>query len=136
MTNDLRGFWHHHSNLEGNDRVRLPIEWKLAALNPTERVLVTSRLSALECRIKPLRDNDTDLLDLFDRFFRAGEVLVQEIDSDVINKATELRAFAGLKTPDAIHVATSMLLNVRSFWSTDSRIARCPGIVVELFPAV
>jgi predicted nucleic acid-binding protein len=122
--------------LEGNDRVRLPIERKLAALNVTERVLVTSRLSTLECRSKPLRDNDTDLLELFDRFFRAGEVLVQEIDSDVIDKATELRAFVGLKTPDAIHVATFMLLNAKSFWSTDTRIKRCPGIAVELFPAV
>ena len=122
--------------LEGNDRVRLPIEQQLAALDAKDRVLVTSRLSALECRVKPLRDDDSALLGLYDRFFRAGEVLVQEIDSDVINKAATLRAFAGLKTPDAIHVATSILLHVRSFWSVDSRIARCPGIAVEIFPAV
>jgi predicted nucleic acid-binding protein len=122
--------------LEGNDRVRLPIEQQLAALDAKERVLVTSRLSSLECRIKPLRDSNAALLAIYDRFFRAGEVLVQEIGSDVISKATELRAFAGLKTPDAIHVATAMLLHVTSFWSVDSRIARCPGIVVQLFPAV
>ena len=122
--------------LEGKDSVRLPIERQLAALDAKERLLVTSRLSSLECRVKPLRDNNADLLALYDRFFRAGEVLVQEIDSDVIAKAAELRAFAGLKTPDAIHVATAMLLNVRLFWSVDSRIARCPGIAVQLFPAV
>lgn len=122
--------------LEGNDRVRLPIEERLASLDGTERVLVTSRISTLECRCKPLRENSFDLLSLYDRFFLAGEVLVREIDADVIRKATELRAFEGLRTPDAIHVATAMLLHVTSFWSVDSRIGLCQGLAVELFPAV
>ncbi len=60
--------------LEGSDRVRIPIEERLALLGPSDRALVTSRLSTLECRCKPLHDNAADLLKLYDQFFNASEV--------------------------------------------------------------
>jgi len=122
--------------IEGGDRVRVPIEERLALIDPSDRMLVTSRLSTLECRCKPLRENDADLLLLYDRLFRANEVQVHEIDIFVIDKATEIRAFNGLKTPDAIHAATAMKLSVAEFWTTDRRLTRCPGLMFQLFPAV
>jgi predicted nucleic acid-binding protein len=124
--------------VEGADKVRLPIEAKLRALPPAERVLVTSRLSKLECCCKPLRDGNSALLGLYDEFFlRAGEVVVKEIDSAVIEEATHLRAKTSLKTPDAIHAATATLCRVQSFWTADRRFQQCPGLPpVELLPAI
>jgi uncharacterized protein len=122
--------------LEGNEQVRVPIEEHLDALSAADRILVTSRISTLECRCKPLREGKPDLIALYDRFFHAGEVLVQEIDAPVIDKATELRAFVGLRTPDAIHAATALLLSVKSFWTADSGFSRCPSLPVVIFPAV
>ena len=41
-----------------------------------------------------------------------------------------------MKTPDAIHAATAMLVGAASFWTTDARLAKCPGLAVEVFKAV
>jgi predicted nucleic acid-binding protein len=122
--------------IEGADKVRLPIEARLAQLDPAQRVLATSRLSTLECRCKPLREQNAELLVLYNNFFIAGEIQLLEIDRAVIDKATEVRAVNGLKTPDAIHLATAQSLNVAAFWTTDRRLARTPGVTFELFPAV
>jgi predicted nucleic acid-binding protein len=54
----------------------------------------------------------------------------------VVEKATELRASCGLKTPDAIHAATATLVGVQSFWTTDADFSKCPGLAVEIFKAV
>lgn len=122
--------------VEGASQVRDPIEMRWRQLPPPDRIFVTSRIARLECRCKPLHDRKDDLLRLYDIFFAGKEVGLREIDAAVIEKATELRATINLKTPDAIHAATAMLAGVASFWTTDTRFSRCPGLTVEEFKAV
>lgn len=55
-------------------------------------VILTSILSKLECRVKPLRDGDNSLLAKFDTFFTQTSVKIIEINEAIIDKATELRA--------------------------------------------
>jgi uncharacterized protein len=124
--------------IEGADGVRLPIEERLKTVPSTERVLVVSRLSRLECRCKPLRENDTKLLRIYDTFFAQRKVRVREIDAAVIEEAASIRAAVGLKAPDAIHAATAVLAGVTDFgrrinafasalgWSL-KRIGLCDG---------
>jgi len=50
--------------LEGNAAARAPLEARLLPLRGTGRFLLTSRLTRLECRVKPLRDGDAALLAL------------------------------------------------------------------------
>jgi hypothetical protein len=85
--------------IEGDALTRAPIEARLAPLRGTGRFLLTSRLTRLECRVKPLRQGDTALLALYDAFFTSVEVLLLEITGPVLEKATELRAHLNLKTP-------------------------------------
>lgn len=73
-----------------------------------DRGVVTSRLSRLECRVKPLREGNADGLAKSELFFTRKSVAVAEITPAVIERATELRARYGLRTPDAIHVATAI----------------------------
>jgi hypothetical protein len=60
--------------IEGVDRVRIPIEKRLQQLSELDRVLVTSRLSCLECRCKPLREKQAILLGLYRAFFASREL--------------------------------------------------------------
>ena len=72
--------------------------FRQAALDWIERaethggVVVTSRLSRLECRVKPLRDDNAELLELFEGFFAREGVELVEVTAEVIETATQLRA--------------------------------------------
>ena len=122
--------------VEGISQARDPIEMRWRQLPPSERIFITSRISRLECRCKPLRNHQKLLLRQYDVFFSGREVDIREIDAAVVEKATELRASFGLKTPDAIHAATAMLAGVDSFWTTDADFSKCQGLDVEVFKAV
>ena len=95
--------------IEGDVRIRAPISARLEAVRVERPFILTSCLSRLECRCKPMRRNQEGLLKLYDAFFASPEVVVGEIGADVVEKATELRASVGFKTPDAIHAATAIL---------------------------
>ncbi len=105
--------------IEGADRLRLPIESRLREIRSHGKTLITSRLSRLECRCKPMKESQEYILSLYDGFFDTQEVLLQEIDAAVIERATELRAAFGLKASDAIHAATAILGSVAEFWTAD-----------------
>ncbi len=108
----------------------------LARLSPAEGamkgILLTSRLSRLECRVKPLRDSNAELLATYDSFFTRQSVNVIEIGAAVVERATELRARHGLRTPDAIHVATAIEEHAELFLTGDRELARCKEVKVEV----
>jgi predicted nucleic acid-binding protein len=67
-----------------------------------------SRLSWMECLVKPMRDNDQALMDEYRVFFDAGQLQVIELSAPVIERATSLRAKHGLRTPDALQAASAL----------------------------
>jgi uncharacterized protein len=94
-------------------------------------VPVTSELTRLECRVKPLREGDAALLADFDSFF-AEAVTVVALTRAVIDRATELRARHGVRTPDALHLAAAAASGCDVFLTNDLRLAHVPGIPVEV----
>ncbi|MEN6407363.1 MAG: type II toxin-antitoxin system VapC family toxin [Thermoguttaceae bacterium] len=122
--------------VEGISEVRRPIEMRWRQIPPSSRRFVTSRLSRLECRCRPLKNRQERLLGQYEIFFSGQEVDVRDVDVAVVEKATELRASFGLKTPDAIHAATAILADVEMFWTTDADFTKCLGLPVEVFRAV
>ena len=93
-------------------------------------IVFTSRLSRLECRVKPLRDRDTELLKKYDEFFTRRRFTVVEISAPIVEKATELRAGYGFKTPEAIHLATAIAQRADLFLTGDAALARCAEVTV------
>ncbi len=93
--------------------------------------VVVSRLSVLECRVKPLRDGDLALLKMYDDFFAAIHIV--ELSAEVVDKANELRVRHGLKTPDALQAASALTLPGDAFFVTaDVGFARVLGLEVRL----
>jgi predicted nucleic acid-binding protein len=83
----------------------------------TGKVSVSS-LSFLECGVKPMRENNSVVLSLYNQFFQAPDVQVIELTTDVIRTATELRAQYTLPTPDALQAACALSLAEKPLFVT------------------
>jgi predicted nucleic acid-binding protein len=92
----------------------------------------TSRLTRLECRVKPLRENNAQLLDAYEQALSAANVMLIEIDAEVIDRAAEIRARLGFKTPDAIHLASAIRVSADKFVTADKQLSRCGDIKVDI----
>lgn len=114
---------------EGTPDWRAAVESRLKTL-PETTGLVTSRISRLECRSKPLRDREAELLALYDAAFAKTRLI--EVTDAIIERATEIRARHGLRSPDAIHLATAIDVGADVFLTGDGALARCSEIVVEV----
>ena len=120
--------------VEGTPTWRSIVEDRLRQLEPAER-LVTSHLSRLECRSKPMADADASLLARYDALFGATRVDVVDVTASVIDRATDLRARYRFKTPDCIHLATAAAAGASAFWTGDAGLRRCSDVnVVVLSP--
>ncbi len=87
--------------------------------------LNVSRLSLLECRVLPLKEKNTDLLESYNHFFQLPSVQIIELTADVINIATDLRAnySQSLRTPDALQIACALSANADQFLTGDKKLS-------------
>ncbi len=86
-----------------------------------ENTLTVSRLSLLECLVKPLRDKDKTILRVYQQFFESPELTIIEIDHKVINIATQLRVDHTIRTPDAIQAACCLSINEQHLFLTNDK---------------
>ena len=107
------------------------MEARLASALGVPGSLLTSRLTRLECRSKPLRAGDIATLAQFDLFFAGVEIVLAELSPAVVERATEFRARYGLNTPDALHYATAAEAGAMAFLTGDKTLARCSEVPVE-----
>lgn len=118
---------------EGNAAFRLATRTLLARLSAgsAAAVVAVSRLSLLECRVKPLREGDLPLLNRYDAFFAACQIV--ELSASVVETATTLRARYALKTPDALQAAGALsLAPAVHFVTADQVFAKVVGLDVRL----
>ena len=95
-------------------------------------MLVASDLTRMECRVKPLRDGNFELLKDFDDYFEGVVTKVVALSREVIDCATEIRAQYGFKTPDAIHLAVAMVSGCDAFLTNDHQLDRFTDIAIEV----
>lgn len=107
---------------------------ELVELHPHAEFAV-SRLSMMECLVKPLRDQNNADVERYRGFFASAGLQIVEVSSLVLETATLIRARNGLRTPDAIQAASAMSINgpVR-FLTGDKQFAKVPGLNVRLVP--
>jgi len=86
----------------------------------------------MEVILKPLRESATTLVSDYEDFLAAQHWLA--IDDSIFNRALYLRAHHGLKTPDALHLATALHHGCTEFWTNDDRLNKAAGIMaVNIF---
>ncbi|MGH7964895.1 MAG: type II toxin-antitoxin system VapC family toxin [Candidatus Binatia bacterium] len=95
-------------------------------------VLITSDLTRMECRIKPLRQGDTTLLKDYDDYFREAVTATVSLSSEIMERAAEVRAKYGFKTPDAIHLGAAVVSGCEVFLTNDHRLDRFAELSVEV----
>jgi uncharacterized protein len=95
-------------------------------------VLITSELTRLECRVKPVRNGDSALLQDFDDYFANTIAEVVPLTRDVIDRATEIRAQFNFKTPDSIQLAAAVSANSAVFLTNDHRLNRFTAVPIEV----
>ena len=91
-----------------------------------------SRLSWLECRVGPMKANDTATLAAFDAFFARPDLVWVEMGRDVVELAAAIRVRHGLRTPDALQAASCLQLGADAvFWTGDAAFKRVAGLKVK-----
>lgn len=95
--------------------------------------IALSRLSALECRVAPLRRRDEVSLERFETFFARPDLQWLELTAAVVDLATTLRASYGLRTPDALQAACCLQLGQDAVMlSGDASFARVEPLKLRL----
>lgn len=92
-----------------------------------------SRLSWLECRVGPMKSNETKTLGVFDAFFARPDLVWVELSREVVELAAAIRARHGLRTPDALQAACCLQLGAEHLFLTgDADFQRVAGMNVSL----
>ncbi|MGE4095210.1 MAG: type II toxin-antitoxin system VapC family toxin [Candidatus Binatia bacterium] len=103
-----------------------------ARLSAIGVVRVTSDLTRMECRVKPLRDGKEDLLKDYDDFFASAVAEIVALSREVMDRATTIRANYGFKTPDAVHLAAAVVAHCDAFLTNDHRLDRFSDLAIEV----
>jgi predicted nucleic acid-binding protein len=93
---------------------------------------VSSERVILETLVKPFREADAQLESLFRALLRAREVQLMPATADLWERAARLRATTGLRTPDALHAATSFAAGSTLFITNDAGFRRVSGLPLVL----
>lgn len=92
-----------------------------------DAILCVSPLVRMEVMIKPLRESATMLMADYEEFLAAQNWLF--IGDSTFDRALQLRAQHGLKTPDALHLATALQHGCNEFWTNDDRLNKATGVM-------
>ncbi len=103
-----------------------------ARLSASGTVRVASDLTRMECRVKPVREGNADLLKDYDDFFAYAVAEIVALSREGMDRATEIRARYGFKTPDAVHLAAAVVTSCDVFLTNDHRLDRFPDLSIEV----
>ena len=87
--------------------------------------LCVSPLVRLEVLVKPTRVGDAALVQVYEKVLSDQDWL--PMGDDIYARALTLRAQHGLKTPDALHLATALHHGCTEFWTNDDRLKAAAG---------
>ena len=87
--------------------------------------LCVSPLVRLEVLVKPMRNGNESLMQVYESLLKDQEWL--SMGDEIFARALGLRAKHGLKTADALHLATALQHGCTEFWTNDGRLKAAAG---------
>ena len=94
--------------------------------------LAVSRLSWLECRVRPLRERNRKALNAYESFFSEPDLIIVDLTAPVVEAAAQIRAELKFSTPDALQAASALQMpGAVLTLSNDARFAKVSGLTVE-----
>ncbi|MBW3571823.1 MAG: PIN domain-containing protein [Gemmatimonadetes bacterium] len=99
-----------------------------AAADREDLTIVTSAVTLLEVLVVPYRAGNLTLATRYEALLtRSRGVLMREIDRAQLRAAAQLRAVAGVRTPDALQLAAAVAEGCTAFVTNDRRLHALPG---------
>ncbi len=127
---DTMAFLYH---LEGDERYGPFTRTLFKSIEEGERHAVTSTITLLETLVKPKTLGDEAMRDDYHYALTSFPNLkLRPVDEEVAEAAATIRAKSGLRTPDAIQLATSIVEGASAFITNDVRLKKInePKIIV------
>jgi predicted nucleic acid-binding protein len=100
-----------------------------------DAVLVVSDQTRLECRVLPIRNGNSLLLEAYDEFFGTGVKEIVPLSAGVVDRATAIRAQYGYGVADSLHLAAALSSVCDVFLTNDRRLLGFGEISVEILAA-
>jgi predicted nucleic acid-binding protein len=119
--------------VEGYKAHAARIKFVLQGMTEGAVTAVTSDLSLAEVLVKPKRDRNQKLEEVYRQFLLPTESFRNSaVSREILEAAAGIRADSSLKLPDAIHFASAINQDCDSFLTNDERFAGMTGIKVVL----
>lgn len=108
--------------IEENEKYLSQVHNLLEFLEKNGYEIITSTLTLGEILTKPYKDNRLDLVKIYKEFFSDMELV--ELNSEIASLFAQIRADYGIKTPDAVQLASAVYAKADLFVSNDDRLSR------------
>jgi predicted nucleic acid-binding protein len=105
-------------------------------LDDQESVVVTSEFTLSEILTKPFRDNMLEAVANYRHMLEDSTIRLAPVTRSVLIRSAMLRGQLGIKTPDAVHVATAVDSGCSAFLTNDAAIRLPKSIALVLFSDV
>lgn len=93
--------------------------------------VVTSYVTLIEVLVHPLREGRSELAEEYRNILLQSPALTAvSLDEGIAEESAELRARHGIRTPDAIQLATAIRSGASWFLTNDAELANLPEISV------
>ena len=101
-----------------------------------EILLISSELIITEILVKPLKSQNQQSIDSYHKLLFDSGIELIPITRSLLISATNLRAKHNLKTPDAIHAATSIDNNCNRFLTNDKGFNNIPRLPTQILSQI
>lgn len=106
-----------------------PLRPLFAAADREALTIVTSAVTLLEVLVVPYRAGNQPLAERYEALLTRGRgVVLRDIDRPLLRAAAQLRAVAGVRTPDALQLSAALAEGCTTFVTNDRRLPALPGL--------